>query len=147
VDADRKAPVFSEGRIEIAASAEGLWDLMADIERWPSWNPDVREASVLGDIAEGTRFRWKAGPGTITSTLRMVDRPRAIGWTGRIFGIAAIHVWRFETRGDVTVASMEESFDGLVARLFRRRLQQQLDATTRAGLENLKSVAEQRSST
>jgi hypothetical protein len=147
VDADRRAPVFSEGRIEIAASPEALWDLMADIERWPSWNPDVREASLLGDLAEGTRFRWKAGPGTITSTLRVVDRPRAIGWTGRTFGIDAIHLWRFEPSGDTTVASMEESFDGLVARLLRRRLQKQLDATTKAGLENLKSVAEPGSST
>jgi hypothetical protein len=92
----------------------------------------------------GTVFRWKAGPGTITSTLRLVDRPRALGWTGRTFGIDAIHVWRFEPQGATTMASMEESFSGLVARLFRRRLQRQLDATTKTGLENLKAVAEQR---
>jgi hypothetical protein len=144
VEANRDAPVFSEGRIEIAASPAALWDLMADIEGWPKWNPDVREVSVQGDVAEGTVFRWKAGPGTITSILRLVDRPRALGWTGRTFGINAIHVWRFEPRGPATIASMEESFEGLTARLFRRRLQKQLDTTTRTGLENLKAAAEQR---
>jgi hypothetical protein len=144
VQADRNAPVFSEGRIEIAASPQALWDLMADIGAWPTWNPDVKEVSVHGEIAEGTKFRWKAGPGTITSTLRLVDRPRAMGWTGRTFGIDAIHVWRFEPQGATTMASMEESFSGLVASLFRRRLQRQLDATTKTGLENLKAVAEQR---
>lgn len=144
MQADRNAPVFSEGRIEIAASPQALWDLMADIGAWPTWNPDVKEVSVHGEIAEGTKFRWKAGPGTITSTLRLVDRPRAMGWTGRTFGIDAIHVWRFEPQGATTMASMEESFSGLVASLFRRRLQRQLDATTKTGLENLKAVAEQR---
>lgn len=118
---------------------------MADLAGWPDWNPDVREVSVQGEVAEGTRFRWKAGPGTITSTLRLVDRPRAIGWTGRTFGIDAIHVWRFEPRGEITIAGMEESFDSLVAKLFRRRLQRQLDATTKRGLENLKAAAEARS--
>jgi hypothetical protein len=89
-------------------------------------------------------FRWKAGPGTITSVLRLVDRPRALGWTGRTFGIDAIHVWRFEPRGPTTIASMEESFDGLVAKLFRRRLQRQLDATTKSGLEGSLLVSEDR---
>jgi hypothetical protein len=40
----------------------------------------------------------------------------------------------------------EESFDGPVARLFRKRLQRQLDETTRNGLQALKTAAE-RSST
>jgi carbon monoxide dehydrogenase subunit G len=82
--------VFSEGRVEIVASPEAVWDLIADIGGWPRWNPDVKEVSVQGEVAEGTVFRWKAGPGTITSTLRLVDRPRALGWTGRTFGIDAI---------------------------------------------------------
>jgi hypothetical protein len=38
---------------------------------------------------------------------------------------------------------MEESFDGLTARLFRRRLQKQLDATTERGLQNLKAAVEE----
>lgn len=142
--ANRNAPAFSEGRIEVDASPEQLWDLLADLERWPSWNPDVRSITVEGPIAEGTVFRWKAGPGTIRSTLRRVERPSALGWTGRTFGIDAIHVWRFEPQGATTLVAMEESFDGLVARLFRGRLQKQLDDSTKSGLANLKASAERR---
>jgi hypothetical protein len=49
--ADEGAPVFSRGRIDIAASPETLWDLMQTSQT---------------------------------------------GWTGRTFGIDAVHVWRFE---------------------------------------------------
>ena len=38
MQANRNAPVFSEGEIEIAAPTEEVWDPMAGIERWPQWN-------------------------------------------------------------------------------------------------------------
>jgi hypothetical protein len=70
VKANRNPPVFSAGQIEITASPEALWDLMADLSGWPSWNPDVKEVSVQGEVAEGTVFRRKAGPVIIATVLR-----------------------------------------------------------------------------
>jgi hypothetical protein len=142
VNADRGAPVFSEGRIEVSASPEALWDVLADFEKWPTWNPDVDSVTLNGPVAKGTIFRWKAGPTRLVSTLQRVDRPRALGWTGRTMGVRAIHLWRFEPRPGGAVASMEESFDGAVAKLLRRRLQKQLDETTAKGLQALKRAAE-----
>jgi Polyketide cyclase / dehydrase and lipid transport len=142
VNADRGAPVFSEGRIEVSASPEVLWDVLAGFEKWPMWNPDVDSVTLNGPVAKGTIFRWKAGPTRLVSTLQRVDRPRALGWTGRTMGVRAIHLWRFEPRPGGAVASMEESFDGAVAKLLRRRLQRQLDETTAKGLQALKAAAE-----
>ena len=126
----------------MSASSEALWDVLADVEKWPTWNPDVDSAKLSGPVAKGTSFRWKAGPTRLVSTLQLVDRPRALGWTGRTMGIRAIHLWRFEPRPGGAVASMEESFDGAVAKLFRKRLQRQLDETTAKGLQALKAAAE-----
>lgn len=145
MNADRDGPVFSEGQLEVAASPERLWDLLAAFEKWPSWKDDVDSVRLEGPVAEGTVFRWKAGPSKIVSTLRVVDRPTALGWTGRTMGINAIHVWRFEPSPRGAIASMEESFSGPVAKLFRKRLQRQLDATTKKGLEALKAAAERSS--
>ena len=142
MNADRGAPVFSEGRIEVSASPEVLWDVLADFEKWPMWNPDVDSVTLNGPVAKGTIFRWKAGPTRLVSTLQRVDRPRALGWTGRTMGVRAIHLWRFEPRPGGAVASMEESFDGAAAKLLRRRLQRQLDETTAKGLQALKAAAE-----
>lgn len=143
MDADRQAPVFSEGQIEVFASAEVLWDIMADFENWPTWNSDVDWVKLEGPVAEGTVFRWKAGATRLVSTLQRVERPHALGWTGRTIGVCAIHLWRFEPRPGGAVASMEESFDGAVAKLFRKRLQTELDETTAKGLQALKMAAEQ----
>ena len=144
VEANRRAPVFSEGEIEVAASPAVLWDTVADFKRWPYWSPGVDSVTLEGPVAQGTVFRWRAGATRLVSTLQIVDRPRSIGWTGRALGVRANHVWRFESRPGGAVAHMEESFDGLVAKLFRSRLQKQLDETTAKGLRALKGTAEQR---
>ena len=141
---EKSAPVVEASEIVIGAPPETVWDVLATIEGWPAWNPDVKWASVEGDVAEGTQFRWKSGPGTITSTLQRVERPRLIAWTGRTFGIDAVHVWRFEPRDGATLVRTEESFEGVVARLFRRPLRRTLAGALESGLRHLKAEAERR---
>ena len=93
------------GRSElaIAASPEIVWGILTDIERWPDWNPDVKSASLEGDLVVGTRFRWKAGPGTIASTLQELERPWKVAWIGRTLGIDAVDVFELEAQNDHTI--------------------------------------------
>jgi uncharacterized protein YndB with AHSA1/START domain len=144
MNADRTAPVFSEGTITVAAAPEHVWDVLADFEHWPGWNSKVESVSLDGPVATGTVFRWKAGSAKLVSTLRDVERPTRLSWTGRTLGIDAIHAWTFTSANGGTVVSMEESFSGLVAKLLRRKLQRDLDATTVKGLAALKAAAERR---
>jgi hypothetical protein len=141
---NQEAPVMGASEIEIAAAPETVWDVLTAIDRWPSWNPDIKSMSMQGDLAEGSRFRWKAGPGTITSTIRRVEPPRLIAWTGTTFGIKAIHIYRLEPRNGRTFVRTEESFKGIVARLMRGSLQKTLDHTLADGLRYLKDEAEKR---
>lgn len=144
MEADQHAPVFSQGQIAVASSPERVWDILADLENWPSWNADVESVTLESPVRPGTVFRWKAGSAKIVSTLREVERPRRLSWTGQTMGVTAIHVWRFEPSGDGVTVSMQESFSGLVAKLLRKRLQRDLDATTAKGLKTLKVAAERR---
>ena len=57
-------------------------------------------------------------------------------------GIQAINVFHLSARGSATLVSEEESWSGLVARLFRKPLQRTLDRSLENGLRNLKAVAE-----
>jgi hypothetical protein len=143
---NREAPVVGTSELEIGAPAELVWDVLTAVDRWPAWNPDVKSASMEGAVAPGTVFRWKAGPGTITSTIRRVEPPQLIAWTGRTFGITAIHFYRLEPREGRTFVRSEESYDGLVTRVLRGSLQKTLDTALADGLRSLKSEAERRAS-
>ena len=141
---DAGAPVLGESELEIEARPEAVWDVLTDVESWPTWNPDVKSASLQGTVAEGSTFRWKAGPGTIKSTIRHVERPSLIAWTGTTFGIKAHHVYALEARGTATLVKTTESYDGLVARVFRRQLTKTLDRALVDGLQHLKAELERR---
>lgn len=142
MDVKRDAPVLAAGEIEIASEPEAVWDVLTDLAAWPSWNPDVKSMAFEGGLAEGAEFRWKAGPGTITSTIRRVERPLLIGWTGKTLGMSAVHVYRLERRDGGTLVTTEESFDGPIARLARRPLRRMLAASLEGGLRALKTRVE-----
>ncbi len=144
MEVNRDAPAVSHAEIEVAASPEIVWAVLSDIDNWPSWNPDVKQASLAGSLAPGVQFRWKAGPATITSTIQSVEPPRVIAWTGKTFGINAVHVYRLEPQGDTTVVKSDESWDGWIVRLFRGPMTKTLQKSTESGLEHLKTEAERR---
>jgi uncharacterized protein YndB with AHSA1/START domain len=139
-----QTPVRSRSEIEIGAPPEVVWDVLTRFEQWPQWNPDVKSMSFDGPLAPGAEFRWKAGPGTIVSTLEQVEPPRLVRWRGRTMSIKAIHEWRLEPRDGGTHVETEETFAGLLARLLRGTLQKTLDKALADGLRYLKREAERR---
>jgi uncharacterized protein YndB with AHSA1/START domain len=144
VEINEDAPVAGSAEIEVAADPHTVWLVLTAIDDWPRWNPDVRSATLEGELAEGSRFNWKAGPGTIVSTIQQLDPPRRIAWTGKTLGLRAIHVYRFQPRGRGTLVSTQESWEGIAARAFRRRMQRTLDRAMEGGLAHLKAEAERR---
>jgi hypothetical protein len=143
VDATQAA-VRSRRGIDIDAPPKVVWDVLTDFGRWPEWNPEVKSMSFDGPLAPGSEFRWKAGPGTIVSTLEELEPPRFVRWRGRTMSIKAIHEWRLDARDGGTRVETEESFAGTLARLLRGMLQKTLDKSLDEGLEHLKREAERR---
>ncbi|MDD2756305.1 MAG: SRPBCC family protein [Methanothrix sp.] len=141
---NEKAPVIASGEVEVAADANIIWEMMATIDRWPEWNADVLSAALQGEIAPGSKFIWKAGRLTITSTILQADRPSILAWTGNTMGIKAIHIWQLVERDKKTIVRTEESWEGLLARLLPRLLQTMLKRSIDSGLLYLKVEAERR---
>jgi len=144
VEVNKAAPAIATGQIDIRATPEVVWGVLADIDNWPNWNPDVKEAKLTGGLKVGSIFRWKSGPGTITSTLEEVESPREIGWSGRSMGVIAVHVHRLEPSGEGTKVHAEESFDGLMARVFKGAARKTLQKGIDGILASLKKEAERR---
>ena len=141
------APATADGELRIDADPETVFEVISGIDRWPSWNPDVKSVRVEGPVQPGTVFRWKAGPSSLTSTLRVVDPPREIAWTGTTMGIKAVHVFRFQASDGGTLARSEESWEGLIARLLKGYSRRTLDKGIRSVLAHLKTEAERRTAT
>jgi hypothetical protein len=96
-------------------------------------------------LAAGSTFRWKAGPGIIISTLEWVERPWLLAWTGKTLGIHATHIWGIVVQDGWTIVRTEESWEGWMARMFRRPMQRMLRSLliTGLGISRPKSNKEQ----
>lgn len=46
--------------IEIQASARKVWDILADFEHYPAWNPFIQ--NISGDMSEGSQLRVTIQP-------------------------------------------------------------------------------------
>lgn len=142
VKIDSTAPIVLRKEIEIAASPERVWDLLAGIDGWPSWNPGVASASLGGELRPGVRFVWKAGGTRIASQLVKIDAPREIAWTGRALGLSVVHVYRIEANGGATTVRTEESVRGPLARLLGGPIGRQMDSALGETLSCLRVEAE-----
>jgi uncharacterized protein YndB with AHSA1/START domain len=144
---NRNAPATAAGEVLIEADPQVVWDLMADVAGWPTWRPDIKSLALEGPVAPGTRFRWRSGASSITSTLQVVEPPRELAWTGSTIGIKAVHVFRFEPKDGGTLARSEESWEGPLASLLKGYSRKTLDKEIRGWLAVLKAEAERRAST
>jgi hypothetical protein len=86
MEINRNAPATAQGELQIAADRQTVFAVIAAIDQWPSWNPDIKSVTLQGPVQPGTGFRWKSGPSTLTSTLQVVDPPQEIAWTGTTMG-------------------------------------------------------------
>jgi uncharacterized protein YndB with AHSA1/START domain len=136
------AAASSQARIEIAAPPDRVWELLSNIERWPTWNSLVEKAELNGPLHPGSVFKWKSKGFALTSTLREVTPKRRLAWTGKAFGTRAVHIWEMEEANQGTMLRTAESFGGWLPRLMPRAMQRALDETLLAWLQSIKAEAE-----
>jgi pimeloyl-ACP methyl ester carboxylesterase/uncharacterized protein YndB with AHSA1/START domain len=136
------AAVSSAAQIEIAAPPERVWELLSDIDRWPSWNPLVQRALINRPFRAGSVFRWKSGGFAVTSTLREVTGKHRIAWTGKAFGTHAVHTWEIAATNRGSILKTAESFGGWLPKLMPGAMKRTLEETLPAWLKAIKAEAE-----
>jgi uncharacterized protein YndB with AHSA1/START domain len=142
MEINHNAPVIARAEIQIAASPETVWQWMANIDGWPDWNPDVKSVRIEGPPAPGTPFVWRVDSGTIRSVIQFVEGPHTLAWTGSRLGIQSLHVWRIRPKGSGALAGMEESWEGLIPSLLRRRMRRNLHNSIERSLHHLQQAVE-----
>ena len=136
------APAISRDAIFIVAPVDTVWAVLTNIDLWPKWQPEISHAKLEGPLAPGSSFRWRSSGLPISSTIRILEAPTRIGWTGSALGIQAVHIWTLAPQQGRVSVRIEESFDGWPVWLLRGWMQRTLDRSNRAWLESLKRRAE-----
>ncbi len=142
VEVNKVAPAIGLAEILVNAPIATVWKLLSDFEGWPTWNKSVSRIQLNGPVDVGTTFVWVAGGSKIVSCLEEIEAPNRIVWSGKTFGIKAVHVWKFEKRNDGTHVYTEESFDGLIVKLFPGLMRKILAKALDQGVRALKEAAE-----
>lgn len=126
----------------IAAPVETVWRLLARLERWPQWRKKVSRIRVDGPHQVGTRFVWISGRTKTISELKEVVFPERLAWSGRGFGLRALHTCELRAFNNFTHIRATESFEGPLAFLFPGLVKKKVAETLEEALAELKSEAE-----
>jgi uncharacterized protein YndB with AHSA1/START domain len=119
----------TQATIEIAASAERVWEVFADVRRWPTWTRSVTSIDPLDapDVAVGHRFRIKQPklPALVWQVTE-VDAPRSWTWVARSPGATTIAVHHVISRGE-SASVVTQTIDqrgplGVIAAVLTRQL-------------------------
>ena len=117
----RRAPVVVRNEIVIRASAERVWDLLTDVERWPFWYRACQWVQLESAGEQPITFRWKAHPVTLRSRVITSERPRAFTFVADGAGVHAERTFTLRPTSDGrgTLVISDETQVGLLPRLGR----------------------------
>jgi uncharacterized membrane protein len=138
--------MMTKASVEIVASAADVWDIFADVERWPEWTNSVTSLVALDgpDLAIGKRFEIKQPRlPKLVWTVSEVTSGTSWTWEQRSPGgktVARHEVVPTAHGGTIVRQELEQTgpIGGLVGRLMSRTTKRYLDLEG----EGLKARAE-----
>jgi uncharacterized protein YndB with AHSA1/START domain len=140
-----RPPIEVRNEIVIRASAERVWDLLTDVERWPSWYRACRWVRVESSDSAGqpVTFRWKAHPVELRSTVVTTVRPHTFAIDADALGLHADRTFTIRPTPDglSTVVVSHETQVGLLPWLGRLYLAPRLRAANQVMFDDLARAA------
>lgn len=139
---NNNAPVKCSKTININANSEKVWQVMTNIDKWATWQTEISNPKLNGELKPKTTFDWKTGGAKIHSTLHTVEPFRQFGWTGKTFGMFAIHNWTLTEKDVKTTVNVDESMEGFFAKLLKKSFNKNLEKGMQTWLDLLKKECE-----
>jgi hypothetical protein len=121
-----------------------VWDLLTDVERWPSWWRACRWVRLESPTsAASVVFRWKAHPVELRSAVVKSDRPHCFAITADGRGVHADRIFTLRPTPDgaSTVVVSHETQVGPLPWLGRAFLAPRLRAANQAMFDDLGRAA------
>jgi hypothetical protein len=141
---NENAPIVEKQQIVINAAPDKVWYILTDINNWPKWQKNISKAVMNGKLKEETTFDWKAGGLSFASKIHTFKPFQHFGWTGKTIGTSAIHNWSFSSHTAGTLLHVEESLEGFLPKLFKKKFSKDLKSGMKNSLHELKEYCEQK---
>lgn len=138
-----EAPVKCSKSILINADPAKVWSVLTNINDWDKWQSEISQPRLNGPLKPNSTFTWKTGGAKIHSTLHTVEPNKAFGWTGKTFGMFAIHNWNLVVENGGTRVTVNESMEGFLTGLFKKSFNKNLEKGMIKWLEMLKVESEE----
>ncbi len=140
-----QVPIEVHNESVIPAPAERVWELLADVERWPSWYRACRWVRVesRATAVQPLAFRWKAHPVELRSTVVTADRPHSFAFTADAVALHAERAFTLTPTPDglSTVVVSHETQVGVFPKLGRVFLAPRLRAANQTMFDDLARAA------
>ena len=106
--------MITDSSVEIAAPAAIVWEVFADVERWPEWTASVERVVPLDTPAREVGRRVA------------LEQPRQpqVGWVVTEVDPGRSWTWRQRSLGSTALASHEVVAQGAARTLVRQRIEQ-----------------------
>jgi hypothetical protein len=116
--------------VDIAATPQQVWAVLADLDAYQEWNPFIQSAS--GELTVGSRLTLRMVPAhgrALTFRPKVLDAQPGVllRWIGRLFvpGIFdGTHQFALENHGGHTRLTQSEIFRGLLIPFTGKNIQQ-----------------------
>ena len=139
------APIEIRNETVVRASVERVWDVLTDVEHWPSWYRACRWVCVEspGNAGQPLVFRWKAHPVKLRSTVVTSKRPHSFAITADALALHAERTFTLRPTpdGSSTVVISDETQVGLLPWLGRAYIGPRLHAANQAMFDDLARAA------
>lgn len=111
--------IYAVEEIEVNAPVDRIWELLSDIENWPTWMENATDVKLHGKFAVDTEFELTNLGMKAKSKLAIIERNQTLGWTGTASIAKTAVIWRFKEIGArKTHIIVEESIDGFLLSTF-----------------------------
>lgn len=139
---NQDAPVIQKKEIIIDVPPKKVWEVLTKIENWDKWNHRIKHPKTGGKLEDGGTFIWTTNGSKIQSEIHTFIPFETFGWKGKTIGAKAIHNWYLESTENGTRVTVEESMEGWIIALMKKKMNKILSEDMIYWLDQLKKECE-----
>jgi uncharacterized protein YndB with AHSA1/START domain len=132
-----------ESTTTIQATPAAIFAIYADMAQWPSWDPDLKAASLQGAMVSGAvgEVQPHSGPKSKLAFVEVVSNKHLRMECKLPLGMMHFD-YELQAQGDATLVTHRTTFSGLLAPLWGRLIGSGMKKSLPAALAGLKRKAE-----